>query len=166
MFEIDIDVELPAHTYPTFEEALGILDLAVARNQSLKGFSIENTANSGRIRFLRHHLVMLLTRVINDSLTTKRGLHDNLVANLVSAGLIDRVDFITTNYDILADNALGALQPTAQVSLDYGLEFSNFFDADSDWKRPRNPRVYLHKLHGSLNWLYCPTCNELRLNAL
>jgi NAD-dependent SIR2 family protein deacetylase len=164
VFGIDVDADVPAHRYPTFEEALGILDLAVAQNQSLKGFSIENSAsNSGRIRFLRHHLVMLLTRVINDSLITKRGIHERLVANLVSAGLIRSVDFITSNYDILADNALGGLHATADVTLDYGLEFANFYDAAPDWDRPKEPRLFLHKLHGSLNWLYCPTCNELRL---
>jgi len=69
------------------------------------------------------------------------------------------VVFVSTNYDILIDNALTELYDE-DVDLDYGIEFRNFERPD-DWKRPPpSKRVALFKPHGSLNWLFCPTCNE------
>jgi len=47
--------------------------------------------------------------------------------------------------------------------LDYGIDFVNF-ERINDWKRPhKNKAVVLLKIHGSLNWLYCPTCNHIEL---
>ena len=43
------------------------------------------------------------------------------------------------------------------------VEFTNY-ERKHDWKRPRTDNaVTLCKLHGSLNWLYCPTCISLTL---
>jgi len=72
------------------------------------------------------------------------------------------VVFVSTNYDILIDNALTE-ERAHGTDLDYGVEFRNF-DCPRDWKRPvRDKRVQLFKPHGSLNWLFCPTCNELEI---
>jgi len=50
-----------------------------------------------------------------------------------------------------------------EFHLDYGINFINF-ERRSDWKRPnKNKAVLLLKIHGSLNWLYCPTCNHIEL---
>ena len=46
--------------------------------------------------------------------------------------------------------------------LDYGVNFTNF-DFIHSWKRPQKPSVKLYKIHGSLNWLYCPVCNSLTI---
>ena len=49
------------------------------------------------------------------------------------------------------------------IDLDYGVEFRNF-ERPGDWKRPRLAnRVLLFKPHGSLNWLFCPTCSALEI---
>jgi NAD-dependent SIR2 family protein deacetylase len=65
------------------------------------------------------------------------------------------------NYDILVDNALTAVHP--DIDLDYGLDFVNFRNSN-DWVEPRpDMAVGLYKIHGSLNWLYCPVCKEIRL---
>jgi hypothetical protein len=51
---------------------------------------------------------------------------------------------------------------TPRWDLDYGVEFTNY--APYTWQRPRPGRgVRLLKLHGSLNWLYCPTCRTVTL---
>ena len=72
--------------------------------------------------------------------------------------------FVSTNYDILIDNAL-VDEYRHDTDLDYGVEFRNFDRAD-DWTRPRRNRsVWLYKPHGSLNWLFCPACNELELTS-
>jgi len=50
-----------------------------------------------------------------------------------------------------------------QMDLDYAIDFANFHDADN-WHAPRAERaVDLLKVHGSLNWLYCPVCKAMWL---
>jgi NAD-dependent SIR2 family protein deacetylase len=59
---------------------------------------------------------------------------------------------VTTNYDCCMDLALEAVQ----VPLTYRLDFANRTKED-DFGRAR-----LVKLHGSLNWYYCETCQEVQ----
>jgi hypothetical protein len=48
--------------------------------------------------------------------------------------------------------------------LDYCIDFTNYSRTIYDWHRPHPQKsVKLLKLHGSLNWLYCPTCISLTL---
>jgi NAD-dependent SIR2 family protein deacetylase len=162
MFDIDVDHgNLDNTEFPTFEEALGVLDLADLRNESFRDFSNLNVAsNSGRLKFLRIYLTLLMAKTIHEKLSTSRNLHGSLVRNLINKNKLKDVFFLSTNYDILIDNALTNLYP--QFSLDYGIDFVNFKEND-DWKAPSNNSVKLFKIHGSLNWLYCPTCNNVRL---
>ena len=46
--------------------------------------------------------------------------------------------------------------------LDYGIDFTNFYEKDN-WIKPKMPMIKLYKIHGSLNWLYCPFCSSLTL---
>jgi len=145
--------------FPTFEEALGILDLAVRRRETLKHFDLENISrNSNRIGFMRQYLVLLMAEVLSKAGERTRGLHNRLIQRLSQFNLLPETIFITTNYDILIDNALNSLPGH---SLDYGLDFAG---------HPQTPdrdiaRVKLYKVHGSLNWLYCPACNNIRLTC-
>jgi NAD-dependent SIR2 family protein deacetylase len=161
MFDIDVDHDdLDAAKFPTFEEAPGILDLADLRNESFKEISNINFAtNSGQIKFSRLYLVFLMTDIINERLLTGKGIHKQLVDNLHKLGIIDQTAFITTNYDILCDNALMDLWPGKKI--EYGTEFSNY--SDGSFERPGPNSIKFFKLHGSLNWLYCPTCNKLKI---
>jgi len=81
--------------------------------------------------------------------------------------------FISLNYDILIDNALTLFYN--EVDVDYGIHFTDFDKAESlmyqddneIWKMPRKDRsIFLLKPHGSLNWLYCPTCLKVSLFPL
>lgn len=164
MFSVNVDdrENLKPEMFPTFEEALGILDLAERRKESLKHFDLENIAvNSNRIRFVRQYLVMLMAKVINDKLQDSGAKHRSLVDKLLRAKRIKDTTFITTNYDILTDNALTAIYDN-DVMLDYGIDFTNF-NRRGDWKRPNSSAIKLYKVHGSLNWLLCPTCSTVTL---
>ena len=70
------------------------------------------------------------------------------------------------NQASLVDNALTE-EPKRGFDLDYAVEFRNFdpsFQGDNHWRRPDlNNCVQLFKPHGSLNWLFCPTCTELEI---
>jgi hypothetical protein len=162
IFGINVEsTDLNDIQFPTFEETLGVLDLAERRHESIKGFDLDNIPRRfSYLRVIRQHLVLLMAKVIHDKLESSRGHHKRLVENLAKVNILKDTVFISTNYDILIDNALVGLFP--QYSLDYGIDFTNFDDSN-DWKRPSRQPVRLYKIHGSLNWLYCPTCNTLTL---
>lgn len=85
--------------------------------------------------------------------------HKKLVKRLDEQKTLSKTAFISLNYDILIDNALTDCYQS--YDLDYGVEFTN---SDDSWKKPRPEKsISLYKLHGSLNWLYCPTCISLKL---
>jgi hypothetical protein len=132
------------------------------RKEAFRHFDIENRAkNSGRLRFIAQYLVFLVAKVLDAKLRNHARIHRQLITALRNAGELRKTVFVSTNYDILIDNAL--TEEHAHVDLDYGVEFRNFEWPD-DWERPLPSRnVLLFKPHGSLNWLFCPTCNELQI---
>jgi NAD-dependent SIR2 family protein deacetylase len=158
--------------FPTFEEALGVLDLAEIRRESLMKFYLEDVGSYGnRIRLVRQFMIMAMAKAIDDSLRRVKGIHVGLIANLKQQRLLNRTIFVTTNYDILIDNALlgSQLEEIPGKNIDYSVDFTNF-DLPANyavrwrlWRRPTRAATKLFKLHGSLNWLYCSTCNALSL---
>ena len=164
MFQIDVDDgDINRINFPTFEEVLSLTDLAILRKEAFRHFDIENRAtNSGRLRFIAQYLVFLMAKLLDATLQDHAVLHRQLVTALRKADKLRDVVFVSTNYDILIDNALDE-EYDHDVDVDYGIEFRNF-DRPNDWTRPRRNRsIHLFKPHGSLNWLFCPTCNELEI---
>ena len=142
---------------------LGLTDLAILRKEAFRHFDIENrAANSGRLRFIAQYLVFLVAKVLDVNLRDRATLHRRLVKALSEANELKNIVFVSTNYDIIIDNALTE-EKEHGIDLDYGVDFRNF-DRPNDWGRPQlDRRVGLFKPHGSLNWLFCPTCNELEI---
>ncbi len=164
MFQIDVTRgDLSKISFPTFEEVLGLTDLAIMRKEAFRHFGVGNrTANSGRLRSIAQYLVFLVAKVLEFKLRGRASLHRKLVTALRNRNELKNVVFVSTNYDILIDNALTEERPNG-IDLDYGVEFRNF-ERDNDWTRPQlDRRVALFKPHGSLNWLFCPTCNEIEI---
>ncbi len=164
MFHIDVKRrDIAAVNFPTFEEVLGLTDLAIMRKEAFRHFDIENRdRNSGRLRFIAQYLVFLVAKVLHAKLGDRAKLHRQLVTALRAGNELLNTVFVSTNYDILIDNALTEERANG-ISLDYGVEFRNF-DWPDDWQRPdRGTSVSLFKPHGSQNWLFCPTCDELEI---
>ncbi len=171
MFNIDVDGgSLEMINFPTFEEVLGILDLAESRNESFREYDLDNIAsNCNRLRQIRMFLIMLMAKAIKEKVqnNTGRGYHEVLVNKIyeIKGSNTSDISFISTNYDILIDNALAgyaSANPRGGENIDYGLEFTNF-TRENDWCRPGNHAVKLYKIHGSLNWLYCSVCNTITI---
>ena len=74
---------------------------------------------------------------------------------------------ITTNYDMNVDVALYELAYDEQSPLSDVYLGSDFRDPYEDEFALSDPRatVDLFKLHGSLNWLYCPKCTRIFVAA-
>ncbi|MCK9426317.1 MAG: SIR2 family protein [Ignavibacteriaceae bacterium] len=164
IFGIDVDHNhYDKSSFPTFEETLGLTDLAILRKEALKGFDIENRASkSGRLRNIAQYLMYLVAKVLDSKLEYSKNVHRTLLKGLNEGNKLKNTVFISTNYDILIDNAISEMRDKG-FDLDYGVEFRNF-ERINDWQRPKAARsVFLFKPHGSLNWLYCPTCNSLEI---
>jgi hypothetical protein len=161
MFQIDVR-DADHITFPTFEEVLGLTDLAIMRKESFRTSTTgDRAATNGRLRLIAQYLVFLVAKVLDTKLRGSAIHHHNLVSALHHASELRNVVFVSTNYDILIDNAL--TEKRSAVDLDYGVELRNF-ERTGDWERPALDRsVQLFKPHGSLNWLFCPTCNELEI---
>ncbi|TWH49531.1 SIR2 family protein [Sporomusa sp. KB1] len=163
MFYIDVlQDDLDKIHFPTFEEAIGLLDLAVRKRQSFKNFDLENLAqNSNRIGYIRQYLVLLMAGVLEDKTSVVRGFHRELVERLNEFGCLRDTIFISTNYDILIDRALSFRD---SIAIDYGIEFTADRKKAGLLSLPQSVSlVTLYKVHGSLNWSYCPTCNSVKL---
>ncbi len=150
-------VDWDDETYPTFEEALGLLELANARGEFFKGFGSlpHRTPLAHKIHA---HLIGLIATVLDHTLQGINRHHDTLAHSLGQLGWFGKTSFISLNYDLLIDNAL---RRELEVEPDYAIVFHSVTEAlgggTDTWEPP------LLKLHGSLNWLYCPTCNAMDL---
>ena len=145
--------------FPTFEEVLGILELSISRNESFRKYPI--VPSNPKVQEVREQLIFLIAKILRQKLRFGRENHDKLINRLIAERRIKKTAFISLNYDILIDNAI--TEKHDQVDLDYGVTFTNF-SKKGDWHKPRhNKKTLLLKLHGSLNWLYCPTCISLTI---
>ena len=165
MFNIDIiNDDIDKILFPTFEEVLALIDLAEQRRESFKNFRFENLQKkSDNIRILRQYLILLMAKVLHNNDKTNNYYHKLLVDNLLKKDILKDTTFISSNYDIHIDNAIAGLyKKNNPIMLDYGVNFTNF-DFKYSWKKPKSPSVKLYKIHGSLNWLYCPVCNSLTI---
>lgn len=151
---IDIkDSRIGYEKFPTFEECLGVLDIALSRNQSFR------TYDKQKIRNARNSLIFLIAKILDETLVGRGKLHRQLITRIKRNSDLKETAFISLNYDILIDNALVDLYEKYHV--DYSIEFANY-ERKNDFRPPDPKRaVTLLKLHGSLNWLYCPTCTQI-----
>jgi len=162
---IDIDKDnFDSVVFPTFEEALGMLELARNRHEAFKGFY--SNANKNNIGYTIEDLIYLIAEILKNTLRNQNGHHTELVSNLKQRDVLLKCCFISLNYDILIDNALISARDVCDI--DYGIDFMNFehrskFDYEN-WDKPDPCKaVKLFKVHGSLNWLYCPVCNKIKI---
>jgi hypothetical protein len=171
-FQINVDHPIK-NRLPTFEEALTMVDIALERQDNFSA-----NLSSERLNTIRDSLIYSIATVIDKALGDRGRYHDPFINSIydLDKSLYKNVSFLNLNYDLLLDNALVRLYKTKDLDIDYGIDFRNFVrhkkrneserddfikHAD-DWQIPRKGKsVLLLKPHGSLNWLYCPTCNTI-----
>ena len=158
LWGVDIDADdLSKEYFPTFEEVLGLLELAYARGEFFKGFGgLQQEATRGHE--MRAHLVYLIATVLDDALRQGSKHHAKLVCSLKNLGWLPATAFVSLNYDLLIDNSL---RNVMNAEPDYAVTFRQ--NQNLCQTGPQNAATPLLKVHGSLNWLYCPTCNALDL---
>jgi NAD-dependent SIR2 family protein deacetylase len=107
-------------------------------------------ANVSSVAFLQDTLQVLFGLLASTMLPAEPNKAHEAIANFTKTYPLSTI--VTTNYDCCMDLALEA----AQLPVTYRLEFANRTNAEVAGSAP------LVKLHGSLNWYYCETCQEVQ----
>lgn len=136
--------------YPGLPLLLSLLDTAIDRRHALR-------AGWGHDRLVdvRDALEYVIFALLDHRLRNIADNHYLRLLQLLKPN--EEPTFISLNYDLIADNAIirhGERSGRLGVP-DYGCDIAT--DAYRDL--PRTAKLF--KLHGSLNWLYCPGCHRL-----
>jgi hypothetical protein len=140
--------------YPGLPLLLSLLDVSIDKKQPMgKAWGTDNLVHIrdaleyGVFALLEHKLRRLSANY-----------YFELFYMLNDAGVEPKA--ISLNYDIIADNSMISVceQSGREPGFpDYGCDIATQFYN----KRPKFGTLY--KIHGSLNWLYCPGCHRLEL---
>lgn len=161
-FNINIDEENVL--FPSFEEALGILEIAIEKEEVFdRTYSFED------LQKIKKYLVLSIGIAIEKS-PLERKYYNQLIEKLFKGRDFyqDEFGFINFNYDILLDKALMEIIKS-DIYVDYGFEFTNEKITEppfGKWESPIGKKniTYL-KPHGSFNWMCCPKCNSIYLTG-
>lgn len=150
-FELDPNADLDtSRRLPPLEDILSQLDSCLTDNRPLS-LSYPLAA----LIELREALVYGICRVLQQSLRSgELRLMTKLISNLAPDDAI-----ISLNYDLIVDNSLLHKSKTA----DYGFPIRHVRNPHILYDNRQDVYVKLYKLHGSLNWLYCPACRAVDL---
>ena len=140
--------------YPPLPLLISFLDTAIDRNHAL-------SANWGREKLIkaRESLDYIIFAVLEHDLKT---LSNNYYYDLYHKFHTsdDQLPItISLNYDIIADNAISQwnehFENLEKPFPDYVCDIATLH------YQQKKGKGKLLKLHGSLNWLYCPSCNRM-----
>jgi hypothetical protein len=151
-------------TLPRIEDVMSLVDYCIQQKQGLnQRFGYEEILDA------RDSIVFLMRKLIQESveLHSNHKLADDFVVHLNKPDLNATV--ATTNYDIVIDNAL----LRTAYSCNYGIKLrssNNLYSPhralpllDRAQGSLNRGKIALLKIHGSLNWLWCPKCDEIDL---
>lgn len=147
--------EREVKSYPALPLLQSLIDIAIERKQP---FSKEWT--EAKLINIRKALDYVVFALLDYQLTDINPYYKNFLRQLYRKDELDTV--ISLNYDVIVDNSLITLgNEQCHSSLDafpfYGCNIATF--DKEDYCHFGN----LYKLHGSLNWTYCPGCHRLEL---
>jgi len=155
------------------EDIYTALDRSITKNETLKRFGLRE------LLAVRDDLNAAIIKLFADRLGARRLAYvDDFAEKLLRLRLKvrsqDRVAVLSTNWDILLDNALEAKMRQADWADEEGHRIA-YIDYCT-YTQALNPGLYipstlvkargytnfkLLKLHGSMNWLLCPYCESL-----
>jgi len=141
------------------EEVLAYLDLARTRYGLLEPDPVRRTSN--RSEALYRECIEYVKRRLKINLNVPCDLHVGLFQKLANRDTV-----VTLNYDLIADNSLLAIEPQIQGHVDQNyrlaklntlLQNERFMGGSPPSLLDREDEIgFYFKLHGSLDWLYCP----------
>lgn len=163
-FHIDVQHFDAATPFPKFEEVLGVLELAIEKEEAFgPNYSLP------KLREIREALIYSMGIAIERRTVPHPTTYHRFVSKLFHRGhfVADEYAFINFNYDVLMDDALMDLKHRSpEISIDYNITFANEEKKGQrgdfqSWDSVSDRAVSYLKPHGSFNWMYCPTCNSM-----
>jgi NAD-dependent SIR2 family protein deacetylase len=165
---------------PTIEDILSLIDYSIQNKETLYNKYLYED-----IIEIRNNLIYLIGKVIKDTIEQDSEIKlyqsDELIEKIKK--LIDsknNTSIISTNYDIILDNSLIRIckscnygfrlrnnihwdpNPDQSTKKVHGQISYNYFDKNKNYSGSLNKgQIDLLKIHGSLNWFYCPKCKEI-----
>lgn len=142
-------------------DVLSLVDHLISERRSLT-----RTCREAELRRARHLLNVGLNGVLRGS-RRPRLKNDFVRWILRTARSQKRITVLSTNYDVALE--LPMYRAFAEQRRDVG----RVVDMGVSWRtqhstphhRPRDARLAVFKLHGSLNWLRCEVCQQLYINT-
>jgi len=131
--------------YPSIDEIFNIVDWYLLHNQA---FSARFPRS--RLYELKMALVKLISATLDRSLQINKGIHQSFVSLVINQAS-ELPTFISLNYDVALDRAIR----------DAGYETEYGFYGNHSSQLADSGKIPLYKLHGSLNWSFCPLCGEI-----
>lgn len=162
-FHIDLQHSNGFTLFPTFEEALGVLDLAIEKEETFgPNYSLP------KLREIKDALIYSMGIAIERKEISRTNTYNRFVQKLFHKGhyIDSEYTLINFNYDIVLDQALMALEPQKAITIDYDIRFINENEEGQggnfqEWFPVSDKAVKYLKPHGSFNWMHCPTCNSM-----
>lgn len=169
--------DLPPNEPILLEEVLTLLDSQINASRPLSHiYSVD------KLRQLREDFIYAISSVLKNSLGTSHlknewewlEFRERTILPFLNGLEIDD-SIISLNYDLILDNRIAEslfhgeiytnIRPEPLVGsedVNYGFQ-PRYALMDIDNHRLYSPYMYvpLYKLHGSLNWLYCPSCRRV-----
>ncbi len=140
--------------YPPLPLLISILDTAIDRKHSFN-----QKWNNSRLSDVREALDYIIFAVLNNELQRlQTNCYRDLLEKMYSNN-DDNPSLISLNYDIIVDNSVAMFNEHNRHG---ERPFPNYnCDIATSTYKNKVGKTRLLKLHGSLNWLYCPSCNRL-----
>ena len=146
VFGVRIESAASFRNLPAVDDVISLVDWSLQTHQGLG-----HRYDPPRLHQVRRDLEHLVQETLRASLRLavrrRGGPHVRFVRRLVARGAVAHCALISLNYDTLLDQALAR----AGLMPDYGLP-----GCESAGGGP-----LLAKLHGSLNWSFCPACGRV-----
>jgi len=155
--EFYVNPGLTKEQYPGLPLLMSLIDMALDRRELFHG-----AWDVSLLAELREAIELGIFDVLEEALAKfPTNNHFTLLTKLFAAP--NQPEIITTNYDLVVDTALMHL--SQQEQRPGGLPNYHCGIANISSLGPQEKFGTLLKLHGSLNWLFCRTCQRLELGA-
>ncbi|MGM0471546.1 MAG: SIR2 family protein [Bacillota bacterium] len=155
--------------YPDLETVFGLLNYFIMQNEHLNA----EYPNS-KIRYIKDGLIKIIHYVISHKTEKQSKAYQNFWKAVCKYNR--NISILTLNYDTLLEEAFDLMYPNYGY-IDYCIHLMNYdkpeeMDDFNWWINPREPfpvwegdpiPIKIMKAHGSLNWKYCRSCNEILL---
>jgi hypothetical protein len=159
------------HVFPSLEGVFGFLDYFIQRSESLSGrYSLSDLVS------IRRTLIYAIHFLLSRSAQPSSKAYPEFWRQIALKNR--NVSVVSLNYDTLLEDAFDGIYQRFGM-IDYCIHLMNYDDPEGMeafnwWINPREPLsifsseddpvpIKILKPHGSLNWKYCGSCNQVLL---